>query len=48
MASAGGSRFLALAQASARLGLNIPRENATVLPARRENIRPPIRKVTGP
>jgi Lrp/AsnC family leucine-responsive transcriptional regulator len=27
--------------------LNMPRENAAVLPARRENIKPAIRKVTG-
>jgi Lrp/AsnC family transcriptional regulator, leucine-responsive regulatory protein len=41
------TRFCLLAETSTSIVLNMPRENATVLPARRENIRPPIRKVTG-
>lgn len=41
------TRFCMLAQTSTCIVLNVPRENAVVLPARRENIKPPIRKVTG-
>lgn len=39
--------FCLLAQTSTCIVLNVPRENAPVLPARRDNIKPPIRKVTG-
>lgn len=41
------TRFCLLAETSTSIVLNMPRENATVLPARRENIKPAIRKVTG-
>lgn len=41
------TRFSLLADTSTSIVLNVPRENAAVLPARRENIRPVIRKVTG-
>jgi Lrp/AsnC family transcriptional regulator, leucine-responsive regulatory protein len=41
------TRFSRLAETSTSIVLNMPRENAAVLPARRENIRPVIRKVTG-
>lgn len=41
------TRFCLLAETSTSIVLNMPREHATVLPARRENIRPAIRKVTG-
>jgi Lrp/AsnC family leucine-responsive transcriptional regulator len=41
------TRFCLLTETSTSIVLNMPRENATVLPARRENIRPAIRKVTG-
>ena len=41
------TRFSILAEASTAIVLNMPRENATVLPARRDNIKPAIRKVTG-
>ena len=36
-----------LTETSTSIVLNMPRENATVLPARRENIKPAIKKVTG-
>ncbi|AVS62195.1 Lrp/AsnC family transcriptional regulator [Paracidovorax avenae] len=39
--------FCLLAETSTCIVLNAPRENAPVLPARRDSIRPPIRKVTG-
>ncbi|SFD54090.1 Lrp/AsnC family transcriptional regulator [Paracidovorax konjaci] len=39
--------FCLLAETSTCIVLNAPRENAPVLPARRESIKPPIRKVTG-
>lgn len=39
--------FCLLAQTSTCIVLNVPRENAPVLPARRDSIKPPIRKVTG-
>ena len=41
------TRFCLLGETSTSIVLNMPRENASVLPARRENIRPAIRKVTG-
>ncbi len=41
------TRFGILAETSTSIVLNIPREHATVLPARREDIKPAIRKVTG-
>jgi Lrp/AsnC family leucine-responsive transcriptional regulator len=41
------TRFCILTETSTAIVLNMPRENASVLPARRENIKPAIRKVTG-
>ena len=41
------TRFCLLTETSTSIVLNMPREHASVLPARRENIRPAIRKVTG-
>jgi len=41
------TRFCILTETSTSIVLNMPRENAPVLPARRENIKPAIRKVTG-
>lgn len=41
------TRFCILTETATCIVLNAPRENAPVLPARRENIRPAIRKVTG-
>lgn len=41
------TRFCILTETATCIVLNTPRENAPVLPARRENIRPAIRKVTG-
>jgi len=41
------TRFCLLTETSTSIVLNMPRENAAVLPARRENIKPAIRKVTG-
>ena len=41
------TRYCILAQTSTAIVLNAPRENGPVLPARRENIRPAIRKPTG-
>lgn len=41
------TRFCILTETSTSIVLNMPRENAVVLPARRENIKPAIRKVTG-
>ncbi|HZY19317.1 MAG TPA: Lrp/AsnC family transcriptional regulator [Ramlibacter sp.] len=41
------TRFCLLADTSTSIVLNMPREHAPVSPARRENIRPAIRKVTG-
>ena len=41
------TKFGLLAETSTSIVLNAPRENARVLPAQRENIRPAIRKVTG-
>ena len=41
------TKFCMLAETSTAIVLNMPREHAAVLPARRENIKPAIRKVTG-
>lgn len=41
------TKFCILTDPSTSIVLNALRENAMVLPARRENIKPPIRKVTG-
>jgi Lrp/AsnC family leucine-responsive transcriptional regulator len=41
------TKFCILSDTSTSIVLNAPRENAPLLPARRENIKPPIRKVTG-
>src|SRR6188768_1352043 len=41
------TKFCLLAETSTSIVLNMPREHAVVLPARRENIKPAIRKVTG-
>ncbi len=41
------SKFCIVTETSTCIVLNAPRENAAVLPARRENIKPVIRKVTG-
>ena len=41
------TKFCILTETSTSIVLNAMRENAIVLPARRENIKPPIRKVTG-
>jgi Lrp/AsnC family leucine-responsive transcriptional regulator len=41
------TKFCILTDTSTSIVLNMPRENAAVLPARRENIKPAIRKVTG-
>ena len=41
------TKFCILTETSTSIVLNMPRENAVVLPARRENIKPAIRKVTG-
>jgi Lrp/AsnC family leucine-responsive transcriptional regulator len=41
------TKFCLLTETSTCIVLNAPRENALVLPARRENIKPSIRKVTG-
>ena len=41
------TKFCILTETSTSIVLNMPRENATVLPASRDNIRPAIRKVTG-
>lgn len=41
------TKFCLLTETSTSIVLNAPRENAAVLPARRENIKPVIRKVTG-
>jgi Lrp/AsnC family leucine-responsive transcriptional regulator len=41
------TRFCLLSDTSTCIVLNSPREDAPLLPARRENIRPAIRKVTG-
>jgi Lrp/AsnC family leucine-responsive transcriptional regulator len=41
------TKFGLLTETSTSIVLNMPREHATVLPARRENIKPVIRKVTG-
>lgn len=41
------TKFCLLTETSTAIVLNMPRENATVLPAKRENIKPAIRKVTG-
>ncbi|HEY0824332.1 MAG TPA: Lrp/AsnC family transcriptional regulator [Ramlibacter sp.] len=41
------TKFCLLAETSTSIVLNMPREHAAVLPARRENIKPAIRKVTG-
>jgi Lrp/AsnC family leucine-responsive transcriptional regulator len=41
------TKFCLLTDTSTSIVLNMPRENAVVLPARRENIKPAIRKVTG-
>lgn len=41
------TKFCILSETSTSIVLNAPREDAPLLPARRENIKPPIRKVTG-
>ena len=41
------TRFCLLAETSTSIVLNMPREHFAVLPAKRENIKPAIRKVTG-
>ncbi|HVZ46468.1 MAG TPA: Lrp/AsnC family transcriptional regulator [Ramlibacter sp.] len=41
------TKFCILGETSTSIVLNMPRENAAVLPARRESIKPAIRKVTG-
>ncbi|MGE4242528.1 Lrp/AsnC family transcriptional regulator [Ramlibacter sp.] len=41
------TRFGLLAPASTSIILSMPREHAVVLPARRENIKPAVRKVSG-
>ena len=41
------TKFCILTETSTCIVLNAPRENAVVLPARRENIKPSITKVTG-
>jgi len=41
------TKFCILTETSTSIVLNMPRENATVLPARRENIKPVLKKVTG-
>lgn len=41
------TKFCILTETATCIVLNAPRENAAVLPARRENIKPVIRKVTG-
>jgi len=41
------TKFCMLTETSTAIVLNAPRENAVVLPARREDIKPAIRKVTG-
>ncbi|MET0311827.1 MAG: Lrp/AsnC family transcriptional regulator [Burkholderiaceae bacterium] len=41
------TRFCILTETATCIVLNAPREDAPVLPARRENIKPAIRKVTG-
>ena len=41
------TKFCILTETSTCIVLNAARENAPVLPARRENIKPSIRKVTG-
>ena len=41
------TKFCLLTETSTCIVLNAPRENALVLPARRENIKPSIQKVTG-
>jgi Lrp/AsnC family leucine-responsive transcriptional regulator len=41
------TKFCILTETSTAIVLNAPREDAPLLPARRENIKPAIRKVTG-
>lgn len=41
------TKFCLISDTSTCIVLNVPRENAPVLPARRENIKPVIKKVTG-
>lgn len=41
------TKFCLVTETSTSIVLNVPRENAVVLPAKRENIRPAIKKVTG-
>lgn len=41
------TKFCILSDTSTSIVLNAPREDAPLLPARRENIKPAIRKVTG-
>ncbi|MBX3653295.1 MAG: Lrp/AsnC family transcriptional regulator [Ramlibacter sp.] len=41
------TKFCILTETATCIVLNAPREGAAVLPARRENIKPTIRKVTG-
>ena len=41
------TKFCLLTETSTSIVLNAPREDAPLLPARRENIKPAVRKVTG-
>lgn len=41
------TKFCLVSETSTAIVLNAPREHAPLLPARRENIKPAIRKVTG-
>lgn len=41
------TKFCLVTETSTSIVLNVPREHAVVLPAKRENIRPAIKKVTG-
>lgn len=41
------TKYCMLGETSTGIVLNVPRENAPLLPARRENIKPAFRKVTG-
>ena len=41
------TKFCLATETSTSIVLNTPREHATVLPARRENIKPSVKKVTG-
>lgn len=41
------TRFAMVAELATDIVLNMPREHATVLPARRDDVKPAIKKVTG-